>query len=748
MSGAATAGHDPESVLRLLEGKLHPPRSRPDGLVRARLLDQLDASSAAALTLVSAPVGFGKTMLVESWCARREGAVAWVSLDPADDDPARLWTYVAAALDRVRQGLGRPALHYLRSPGVPPELVADDVIEALHAHGEPLAIVLDDLHLVTSRESVASLAYALERLPADARMIAATRHDPPLPLARLRARTALAEIRAGELAFTVEEARELLIERERLPLDRDDVTGLVERTEGWPAGLYLAALWLRDLADRKAGIAAFRGEHRHVTDYLTTEVLATLDEASRRFLLETATLGTFSAMLSDAVLGRADSAVRLRELERRNDFLVALDDSGEWYRYHHLFGELLERELSRGEPATAIRIHLGASEWLARDGRVDEALEHAAAADSPAAVRDILAAEYWRLLRSARPATLLRWCTWLPQEALLELPGIPIAAVFAAGLLGQPAHVRHRFTAVAERSRSRHPDRWTSYEEASLAVARTTWVESSLDEAIALARTTLPLARADADIGVAGLASLAMATFLAGRQAEARALADEALRRPEAVERAHGFVCALAVLSLLESQAGNASLGEQRAREAIDAAQAAGIDEAASGGLARVALAAALARQGRLRWAEQEAVHGERLRRQPDPELGHVHALLVLADVRVRHGDLDRARADLAEARWRLDAVVDAGILPGLADAVERELADADAGATMPVEVPTDAELNVLRLFATDLSQREIGARLYISLNTVKTHTRSLYRKLGVSSRVGSRRAGPGVGPP
>ena len=219
MSSAATAGRDPGSAQWLLERKLHPPRARPDALVRTRLLERLDASSAAAFTLVSAPVGFGKTMLVDSWCARQDGAVAWVSLDSADDDPARFWSYVAAALDRVRQGLGRAAQHDLRSPGVPPELVAEDVIHALNAHDAPLAIVLDDLHAVSNPDCLRSLAYALERLPAHTRVIAATRHDPALPVARLRAHAALAEIRAGELAFTLDESRELLVERERLPLD-------------------------------------------------------------------------------------------------------------------------------------------------------------------------------------------------------------------------------------------------------------------------------------------------------------------------------------------------------------------------------------------------------------------------------------------------------------------------------------------------------------------------------------------------
>ena len=735
MSGATTSGHGSGSVQRLLEGKLHPPSARPKAVVRRRLLERLDASASAALTLVSAPVGFGKTMLVQSWCAGHAGEVAWVSLDPADDDPSRLWAYVACSLERVGRGLGQTALHRLRSPGVPPELVIDAVVDALQAQEKPVTIVLDDLHAISSPVALGSLTYALERLPAHARVVATARRDPDLPLARLRARTALAEIRTSELAFTVDEAQELLVERERLPLDDADVEALVERTEGWPAGLYLAALWLRDLDDPKAGVAGFRGDQRHVADYLTSEVLATLDDDARRFLLETATLGAFSTALADAVLGRSDSAARLTELERTNGFLVALDESGGWYRYHHLFGQLLERELSRREPATAARIHLGASEWLRRDGRLDEALGHAAAADDSRAVLEILAGDHMALIRSGRLATLLGWCDRLSREKLLEQPAVAIGAVLAAGLLGQPAHLRHRYAAVAMQARSTRPDAWTDFHEAALGIARTTWVESNLGEAIALARSTLALARKDDEVGVPALASLAAITFLAGEHAEARALAQEALHRPEAPERAHGSVGALATLSLLDGQAGAAPAAERRAREAIEVARIAGIDESASGGLARVALAAALAPQGQLREAAVEAAHGERLRRHQDPELGHVHALLVLADVRARRGELDLARAHLAQVRRTLGAARDAGVLPSLADGVERTIDSARSGAASPSEPPTDAELNVLHLLDTTLTQREIGARLYVSVNTVKTHTRALYRKLGVSSR-------------
>ena len=526
--------------------------------------------------------------------------------------------------------------------------------------------------------------------------IAATRHDPPLPLARLRARTALAEIRAGELAFTVEEARELLIERERLPLDRDDVTGLVERTEGWPAGLYLAALWLRDLADRKAGIAAFRGEHRHVTDYLTTEVLATLDADIRRFLLETSPSAVL-AMLSDAVLGRTDSTVRLRELERgttssSRSTATATGTATTTCSASCSSVSCPPRAGDRGPDSRA------RATWLPRDGRVDEALEHAAAADSPPRC-GILSAEYWRLLRSGRQATLLRWGDRLPHEALLERPGIPIARCSPPDS-GSRRTPRHRFIG-RRRALARGTPTLDPYEEASLGVARTTWVEST-----SARRSRSPggrcrsRGRTPTSEWRGSRARHGHCSWRAARRVPRRWPTRRSAGRRR-LERAHGLCVALGPL------ADRRRIGQREPGRAAgargDRGRAGG--RCRRGGLGRVR--ARRARRGRSRagpprWAEQEAVHGERLRRPPDPELGHLHALLVLADIRVRRGDLDRARADLARGAAEARAVADAGILPSSRTRSSGSSRRASRGDRRPPR-PADAELNVLRLFATDL---------------------------------------------
>ena len=387
------------------------------------------------------------------------------------------------------------------------------------------------------------------------------------------------------------------------------------------------------------------------------------------------------------------------------------------------------------EPTASARLHTAASEWCREHGWLEDALEHAAAVGDPRLVAAILAGDHRTFVRTGRVTTLLRWASSLPEDLLVEHPEIPVAAVLAAGLVGSPAHVRHRFVAVAERVRSERPDDWTPYLEAALAVGRLSWVEGDIGEEIERGRRAVVAMRDVPEIAVPALATLGFLLFLNGDHAESQIRAQEALDRPEAVDRPHGLVLALATLSMIESDSGLQAAAEERAREAIAAATSAGVDQSASGGAARVALASALAARGELRDAEREAVEGERLRRCPDPEAAHLHALLVLARIRARRGQLERATAELDQVKRGLETFADAGTLPELASTVETTLEKARATAALVSEEPTEAELNVLRLLSTDLSQREIGARLYLSVNTVKTHTRTLYRKLGVTSR-------------
>ena len=733
MRGSTPSTAAPPAGLPLVETKLVLARARPGSLLRRRLLAELDRLSSAALTLVDAPVGFGKSVLAQSWCRHTDSAVAWVSLERGDDDPVRLWTYIATAVDRVRPGLGRLTLSRLRTPGVGIEPAVDELVNGINAYGQPLAIVLDDLHVIADETCLGSLEHVIEHLPPHARLIATTRSDPALSLGRLRGRGMLGELRARELAFTADEARELL-EHEGISLEEDDVELLVERTEGWPAGLYLAALWLRDLDDPTTHVRDFHGDHRHVVDYLTGEVLDALDAETRRFLLESSILGHFSPQLCDSVLERSDSAERLRAIEHSNGFLIRLDAPGDWYRYHHLFGELLQLELASVDAAAAPRLHLAASDWLREHELVPEALEHAFAAGDQARTAGILADEHRALLRTGQTATLLRWCNALSEEILLEHADLPVAAAIATGLAGRSGHERRWYVGIAERARDERPEQWGPYHDAGLGIAKTTRVEHDLGQTIEEGRRAVEIARAGVvELAVPALANLGFLHFLEGDVAGARALSEEALERPEVTARPHGFVYALATRSLIDGETGDAATAEEEARRALAEADAAGITRDASGGVAHVALAAALATQGRLAEAEREALLGEELRRAPEPEATHLLALLVLACIRARRGRTTRAATDLAVVRRGLARFRDAGRLPALADAVDDLIGS--ASTTSADGVPSAAELSVLQLLATDFSRREIGERLFLSVNTVKTHTRSLYKKLGASSR-------------
>ena len=403
-------------TLRVIEPKLMLPRVHPGMLRRARLHEMLDRDPGAALTMVDAAVGYGKTTLLRSWCIERPEAVIWMTLDAADDDPVRLWTHLATAVERLGEGLGGRALMCLGVRGATVETAVDELMNGLVAYGQPITIVLDDLHAVGSERSLRSIAHAIERLPANARVLASTRSDPAISLARLRARGALVEIRARELAFTVDEARELIV-REGIELSEESVELLVERTEGWPAGLYLAALWLRDVEDPDQGVRSFAGSARHVADYLTDEVLTALPPQTRDFLLRTSVLGRFTPDLCDAVLGREDSAAVLAELARSNMFLVALDANGEWYRYHHLFGELLQLELG-GEDAPVLRRRAAA--WCRAHGLVEDAIEYAAAAGDAETVAELLVEHHLEFVWGGRVGQFLGWVRWLPPSCCLS----------------------------------------------------------------------------------------------------------------------------------------------------------------------------------------------------------------------------------------------------------------------------------------------------------------------------------------
>jgi LuxR family maltose regulon positive regulatory protein len=417
----------------LLESKLRAPRHRAGLVRRDRLARRIDRRSLPALALVSAPAGFGKTTLVAEWLADdpSAGPVAWLSLDKRDSDPATYWSYVVAALRKLEPNVGADALATLHATPNSFDAAVASLLNDLSALDTDVVLVLDDYHLIESLAVQESMQLLLEHQPAQLHLVVASRADPPWPLAGLRARGELVEIRAADLRFTPDEVTAYLNDAMGLDLARADVDTLEGRTEGWVAALQLAALSLQGRDDSSAFIAAFAGDDRFVVDYLADEVLDRLPEDTRSFLLETSILNRLSAELCTAVTGRSDAKAVLETLDRSNLFLVALDDRRRWYRYHHLFADVLRARLAEDHDDGTPELHRRASAWYHANGDENEAITHAmAGADFERAAELVeLAAPVLR--RRRQEGTLRRWLEAFPDDIFEDRPVLAITLVGA-----------------------------------------------------------------------------------------------------------------------------------------------------------------------------------------------------------------------------------------------------------------------------------------------------------------------------
>jgi len=377
----------------VLASKLRPSAGRPGAVVLQPLLSRLSEDLSTRLVLISTPAGWGKTCLLRDWrLADTASRTAWVSVDPGDNDPVRFWAHVIASVAGASQGFGAAVLPVLTAPGaISTDAVLPMLVNELEVLPAPVTLVLDDYHLISSRDILGSVAFLVEHLPPAFRLALAARADPGLPLARLRARGEMLEIRADDLRFTEAETAALLNGTLGLALGPADIHALQQRTEGWAAGLYLAGLSLRGRPEPSAFIQAFAGDDRQIVDYLLAEVLDGLPAEIRSFLLRTSVLDRLSGPLCDAVVG-GDGAQRiLEEMERANLFLVRLDTKRRWYRYHHLFADLLRYELDRAEPGLAALLHRRASAWHQAAGNIAEAIGHAISAGDLSDARELIA---------------------------------------------------------------------------------------------------------------------------------------------------------------------------------------------------------------------------------------------------------------------------------------------------------------------------------------------------------------------
>jgi LuxR family transcriptional regulator, maltose regulon positive regulatory protein len=406
---------------------------------RPRLSERLDRGAASKLMLVSAPAGFGKTTLLSEWLAAGPAApvdarlAAWLSLDRADNDPVSFWTYVIAALRTAASGVGESALILLQAPQPPPiETVLTVLLNDLGAIAGGIVLVLDDYHVIDAHEVQDEMAFLLDHLPPQLHVVIAGRADPAFPLARLRARGELAEIRAAELRFTPDEAAAYLNEVMGLRLTAQDVAALEGRTEGWIAALQLAALSMQGRDDAAGFIAGFAGDDRYVIDYLVEEVLARQPDRVQAFLLQTSILGRLSGPLCDAVTGHGGGKAMLEALDRGNLFLVPLDDRRRWYRYHHLFADVLQARLLDEQPGQVPDLHRRASAWYEQNGERPAAIGHALAAGDFDRAADLVELAIPAMRRTRQETKLRGWLEVLPGEVVQVRP---VLSVYFAGAL-------------------------------------------------------------------------------------------------------------------------------------------------------------------------------------------------------------------------------------------------------------------------------------------------------------------------
>jgi ATP/maltotriose-dependent transcriptional regulator MalT len=722
-----------------IETKLHPPGVRAEWVERSALIDEL-AHTTTKLVLVDAPAGFGKTTLVAQWRSSpgEKRPFAWVSLDRGDGDPRRLWWYIVSALTRacpdfdgegIRQELRAQAPEF-------PASVLPMLANELAALLAPVVLVLDDYHMIRERRCHEQVQFLLLHLPPSAQIVIITRADPPLPLARLRAAGEMAEIRARELRFTPEEAAKLIAAVAGIRLSGPDLDQLIERTEGWPAGVYLAAISLRDHPSPHAFIRQFTGNNRFIVDFLAEEVLSRQPPEIQQFLARTSLLARFCAPLCDAVTGITGAAAIIEVLERENLFLVPLDDNRQWYRYHHLFAQLLRSRLARTEPALLTTLHERASAWHEEAGQPEEAVEHAlAAADTARAVR--LIARYWHAyVDSGRAATVSGWMRALGDDRIAASPLAAHCAAWAAGFAGDRNGVR-RWLAVLEAGRHDGPlpDGMRSL-GSSAALLRASFGFDGLPvmRESAVAATRIETDPASPYYALAR-GALGFGHYLSGDYAAAVRPLEEAVQSEASLLLVRMF--ADAVLAMVLVERGQLSRAREHAQAARSAVITGDLGRLPQTVMAYAATGAVQAARGQFDQARGELEPVLELRRKT-PGLGPWSTIvpaLLLARIRLETGDPTGAAELAEEAREVLTALPDGTeVLRARLAEIDRRIGGTNHEAHT-AEPLTEREVAVLHLLAGTLSLREIGHELYVSANTVKTHTQAIYRKLGVSTR-------------
>jgi len=726
--------------------KLHPPAPRRSTVGRKELLARLAEENSAKLILVVAPAGWGKTSLLGEWCSACDTErMAWLSVDQGDNDPVCFWAHVIAALNKVSPEINADARQLLTAPsGKSANILLPRLINDFELMPARVTLIVDDYDQIRNKDIHECVEYLIEHMPPSLRLVLATRSGPALPLARLRARGEMTEIRIDDLRFTEAETAGLLNETLHLGLSSEDIRLLCQRTEGWAAGLYLAGLSLSGHERPDAPVSSFAGDDRQIVDYLVAEVLDVQPAHIRSFLLRTGVLDRLSARLCDAVTGEGGSQRILEEIERTGLFIVPLDTSRRWYRYHTLFAETLRRELDRSEPRLAQLLHRRASEWYRQEGSIAEAVGHAMLASDLADARELIATRCIGYFNEGLAGTAESWLSSLPPEMVAEDSRLCLANAWIASHLGRLDEVepwlRAGDTATRQGALTDGPG---SIESAVCSVrSHTSYLLGDLAGAEAASRRAVELAAEG--IGrcrAVALAALGASLCWQGRDTESLEILKpiaEPLHAPvDNLARLWALGC-LAAITLRQGQQGRCDGYLQRAADLMAQHGLGMYREAATAILASADL---LERRGELRAAEEAALSGLELAQRSQARLETALAWLCLARVRAGSG-AEAAAACLSAAREIIGMCAAPGIVTELATSTAR-LTGQHAPAPRSGRRPgggrpdglTGREAQVLRLLAAGKTNSEIAADLVVSVHTVERHLQNAYRKLGVRNR-------------
>jgi LuxR family transcriptional regulator, maltose regulon positive regulatory protein len=725
------AGLDPP--FELDEAKLRVPDLRRGIVVRVALVERLLASQRQPAIAVVAPAGYGKSTLLAQWAARRHPRVAWISVDDRDNDPTVLLAYLAAALDRVQRI--EPTLFRPRaSIGAGVADVAR-LASSIAAIGAPIVLVLDQVEALTNAECKDMIAELILRLPSGSQVAMGSRHEVPVPVPRLRAEGNIIEIGVADLAMDTLEAGSLLSEA-GVELEAGAVEDLVERTEGWPAGLYLAALAMNAGSVNRGVEFVFTGADRFMGDYLRTEFL---DHVSRRdvtFLTRTSILDRLSGPLCDVTVGRQGSGRLLDRMQRTNLLVIPLDRVGQWYRYHQLFRELLHAELLQREPETIPELHTRAASWYEANNLPEAAIEHAQQARDADRVERLVLNIANQVWVSGRLDTVLRWMEWFASEGAIEdHPAVAVHGSLIYALVGKASDAE-RWAIAAERSTLTGMLDDGNTMEGTLAYLRTLLCRRGLDEMRRDARLALDGLSPTSPYRPAMLHAEAVADLLQGETDRAARLFASAADEAASSEMTPFVALLLAERGIIAIQRGAWPEADALASQALALVHDGRFDDYWTSALVFAWGARVAFHRGEVERARDLVQRAARLRTLLTYALPivSVQALLELARAYIALADPGGAQAVLGQIDDIRQHRPDLGTLHSQADEL-RSAVQVIKGEMLGLSSLTTAELRLLPLLPSHLSLAEIGERLFISRNTVKTHLISLYRKLGVSNR-------------